>query len=214
MRGKASPYLRDGRQGSPMTVSEFPFFHPGSPSSRCVSPSSASVASSDSFSRSLTSRFPPAPRPVSPDVGTYDIQRFPQITSGYNREICSRDGSNFDFNLPASRGRNRGSACFRNSGRSLLLDDNYAVCASPIARDRKSFNTEQLLDTISFKNSALRSRKQERKKGFNRKSQKSTRQNIESGNRINTIRVDKREEMLDRLERENDILSVRELPFY
>lgn len=196
-----------------MAVSDFGFFRPGSPSSRCASPSSASVAFSDSFSRTLTSRFPPAPRPVSPDVGTYDLKRFPQISSGYNREICSRDESIYDLNSQATRVQSRGSACFRSSGRSLL-DDNYAVCASPLARDRKSFNTTELLKSISFKNCSLRSNSQEREKGKSRRPKKATTQNVDGDNDKNSIRADRSEQKRAMLQKESDILSVRELPFY
>ena len=203
---------KDGRQGSPMTVSEFPFFRPRSPSSRCGSPSSASVASSDSFSRSLISRFPSTPRPNSPDVGIYDIQRFPNIANGYNREICSPDGTKFDLSSSAPTRRRNGSACFRNCGRTLL-DENYAVCPSPLARDRKSFNTSELLDTISFKSSFLSSRSPESKKQT-RKTNKSTRRRSVSCNDSTPIRIDRSEERRAMQQKERDILSVRELPFY
>ena len=227
---------RESRLGSPAAVTEFPFFFPDSVHDRCASPSSPS---SDSFSRSKISRFPPTPRPGSPDVGTYDLERFPEISklNGYNREICSRDGSSVDFSSSKSKSRG-GSACFKSIGRTILSEE-YAVLPSPLARDRKSFNTTEFLDTISFKNSLNRpqtnpptSINKSKSKSKNKSRSKvtpnelSSKQesvtcigdqdddNKNSNSNKKSFKLDRTAERLARLLTKEDIVSVRALPYY
>ena len=229
-----SPRRRESRLGSPAAVTDFPFFFPDSVRDRCASPSSSS---SDSFSRSKISRFPPTPRPGSPDVGTYDLERFPEISklNGYNREICSRDGSSVDFSSSKSKTRG-GSACFKSIGRTVLSEE-YAVLPSPSARDRKSFNTTEFLDAISFKNSLKRPQTKpptsiNKSKGRSRSkvtpNELSLKQesvncigdhdgdnkNSNSNSNKKSLKLDRTVERLARLLTKEDIVSVRALPYY
>ena len=150
-------------------------YRTSSPNSRCSSPgfsqdersrlersSSNSVISSTSR-RSTFSRFPDPPRAQSPPIGTYQIQRFPQIRAGYSREISSpevgiRSISN-KLTTPALYISSRlegGSGCFRNQGRYREVQDDCSGGIKTSVRSKakvaKVTYDMKMLEQMSSKN--------------------------------------------------------------